>query len=183
MARTIYYVGSSMDGYIADRRNKLDWLMQFNDATGVQDSIKTFMQQVGAIVMGSETYKFLLAEGPDAWAYGSTPTWVFTHHELPGIAGADITFVRGDVDIFHPSICADAGERDVWLMGGGQLAAQYASAGLLDELILTLVPVALGGGQPLLPVSSTTAPARLRATRALGDLVEMHYDLTPVTQQ
>src|SRR6185312_7974484 len=156
MARTIYYVGSSMDGYIADRRNKLDWLMQFNDATGVQDSIETFLQQVGAIVMGSETYKFLLAEGPDAWAYGSTPTWVFTHHELPGIPGADITFVRGDVDIFHPSICADAGESDVWLMGGGQ---------------------------PLLPVSSTTARARLRATRALGDLVEMHYDLTPVTQQ
>ena len=64
-------------------------------------------------------------------------------------------------------------------MGGGQLAAQYVSAGLLDELILTMVPVALGGGQPLLPVLSTTAPARLRASRAMGDLVEMHYDLTP----
>lgn len=179
MVRTIYYVGSSLDGYIADRKNKLDWLTQFNDAAGVQDSFETFMQRIGAIVMGSETYKFLLDEAPGTWAYGATPTWVFTHHELPGIAGADVTFVRGEIGFFHESICADAGDKDVWLVGGGHLAAQYASAGLLDELILTLVPVALGGGQPLLPVASTTAPARLRATRTLGDLVEMHYDLTP----
>ena len=180
MARTIYYVGSSVDGYIADRSNKLDWLTQFNDAAGVQDSFESFMQRIGSIVMGSETYKFVLEQAPEEWPYGTTPTWVFTHHELPGIPGADITFVRGDVGIFHGDICADAGEKDVWLVGGGQLAAQYASAGLLDELILTLVPVVLGGGQPLLPVPSTTAPARLRGSRTLGDLVEMHYDLNPV---
>ena len=182
MARTIYYVGSSMDGYIADRRNKLDWLMQFNDATGVQDSIETFMQRVGAIVMGSETYKFLLEQAPDAWAYGSTPTWVLRTMNCRASRGRHHVCARRRRYFPSEHLCRRRGKR-CWLMGGGQLAAQNASAGLLDELILTLVPVALGGGQPLLPVSSTTAPARLRATRALGDLVEMHYDLTPVTQQ
>jgi dihydrofolate reductase len=175
MARTVYYVASSLDGFIADPQDNLDWLMQFNDAEGVEDTYKSFIAGIGAIAMGSQTYKFILDQGPD-WPYGTIPTWVFTHHELPGIPGADITFVRGEVGIFHDSICADAGEKDVWVVGGGSLAGQYLESGLLDEMILTIVPVALGRGKPLLSVSTAAAPAELLGTRTLGDsMVELRY--------
>ncbi|MFD1212995.1 dihydrofolate reductase family protein [Arthrobacter sp. GCM10027362] len=173
MARTVYYVASSLDGFIADPQDNLDWLMQFNGVEGVQDTYADFFAGVGAMVMGSATYQFILKAGP--WDYGNTPTWVFTHHELPGIPGADITFVRGEVPLFHEAICADAGEKDVWVVGGGPLAGQYLAAGLLHEMILTLVPVTLGRGKPLLPVP-TAAPAELLGTRVLGgSMVELRY--------
>ncbi|GLB66066.1 dihydrofolate reductase family protein [Arthrobacter mangrovi] len=179
MARTVYYVASSLDGFIADEDDKLEWLFQFNDAEGVKESYEEFIAGIGALVMGSETYKFLLDNGGEgAWEYGSTPTWVFTHHELPGIPGADITFVRGDITVFHPNVVADAGDRDVWVIGGGELAAQYLDAGLLDELIVTYVPVVLGRGKRLLPVTTTTAPADLAGSRTLGSgMVENRYNL------
>jgi dihydrofolate reductase len=179
MARTVYYVASSLDGFIADENDKLEWLFQFNDAEGVEGTYKEFIAGVGALVMGSETYKFILdAGGADAWEYGDTPTWVFTHHELPGIPGADITFVRGDITVFHENIVADAGDRDIWVMGGGKLAAQYLDAGLLDELIVTYIPVIVGRGKQLLPAATTTAPAELTASRTLGaGMVENRYTL------
>jgi dihydrofolate reductase len=178
MARTVYYVASSLDGFIADEDDKLEWLFQFNDADGVKETYGEFIAGIGALVMGSETYKFLLDNGEEgAWEYGSTPTWVFTHHELPGIPGADITFVRGDITVFHPNVVADAGDRDVWVIGGGELAAQYLDAGLLDELIVTYVPVVLGRGKRLLPVTTTTAPAELTGSRTLGaGMVEHRYN-------
>lgn len=177
MARTLYYVASSLDGYIADENDKLDWLFRFNDAEGVADTYKSFIAGIGAIVMGSQTYKFILDQGgSDAWEYGQMPTWVFTHHELPGIPGADITFVRGDISLFHANIVADAGDKDVWVVGGGSLAAQYLDAGLLDELIVTYVPVAIGRGKSLLPVGTATEPAQLLGSRTLGaGMVELSY--------
>jgi dihydrofolate reductase len=177
MARTVYYVASSLDGFIADPQDNLDWLMQFNDKDGVQDTYRAFIANVGVIVMGSATYQFVLHTG--GWEYGPIPAWVFTHHELPGIPGADVTFVRGDVGLYQQSIRADAGGKDVWVVGGGALAGQYLEAGLLDEMILTLVPVTLGRGKPLLPVSAAEAPAELLGTRTLGgSMVELHYRFT-----
>jgi dihydrofolate reductase len=179
MARTIYYVASSLDGFIADSQDSLDWLFQFNGFEGQEESYKAFIDGVGAIVMGSDTYRFILDAGAaDAWEYGPTPTWVFTHRELPGIPGADITFIRGDVAEFYQDICADAGDKDVWVVGGGKLVAQFADQGLLDELILTVVPVCLGSGKQLLPVTTTTAPARLLGSREFGKgVVELRYEL------
>ncbi|NKX55823.1 dihydrofolate reductase family protein [Arthrobacter mobilis] len=182
MSRTVYYVASSLDGFIADPQDNLDWLMQFNDLAGVQDTYTGFFAGIGALVMGAATYKFVQKAGP--WEYGDTPTWVFTHRELPGIPGADITFVRGDVQLFHEAICADAGEKDVWVVGGGPLAGQYLEAGLLDEMILTLIPVTLGRGKPLLPVSTAASPAELLGTRTIGgSMVELRYRFAKPARQ
>jgi dihydrofolate reductase len=66
-------------------------------------------------------------------------------------AGADVAFVAGDVAPVHAELAALAGERDVWVVGGGDLAAAFAEAGLLDELVLNIAPVTLGAGRPLFP--------------------------------
>src|SRR3954468_515120 len=138
MARTVYYVASSLDGFIADPQDNLDWLMQFNDQDGVQDTYRDFIANVGAIVMGSSTYQFLLNVG--GWEYGLTPAWVFTHQEMPVFPVADFTFVRGDFGLYQQSIRADAGGKDVWVVGGGALAGQDLGAGMLGGKIPTPVP-------------------------------------------
>src|SRR3712207_5586239 len=136
--KTQYYTASSLDGYIADPRHSLDWLLQFGDVEGT--SYPAFIREVGAIAMGSTTYEWLLrhqvrpdAGGSRPWPY-EQPAWVFTSRALPGIPGADIRFVRGDVRPVHRQMAAAAGGKNVWLVGGGELVGQFHDHGLLDEI-------------------------------------------------
>ena len=84
-----------------------------------------------------------------AWPY-QLPAWVLTTRELPQVDG-DVRVARGDVRAVHDEMTAAAGGKDRWVVGGGDLAGQFADAGLLDELIVYVAPVTLGGGAPLLP--------------------------------
>ncbi|WP_026554865.1 dihydrofolate reductase family protein [Arthrobacter sp. 35W] len=184
MALTQYFVASSLDGFIAEPDGGLDWLMAFNGVEGQEESYASFMAGIGAIVMGAETYRFLLNEQAagalDEWPYPGLPTWVVTHAQLPAFEDADITFTSGDIAPVHAAALAAAGGANVWMVGGGSLAAQFHQAGLLDELVLTLIPVALGSGRQLLPVSGTTPAWTLLRSKVLGaGAVELTYRLRP----
>jgi dihydrofolate reductase len=151
---TIYYTASSMDGFIADPQHSLSWLVVRDIDSDGPMSYDSFIGSVGAIAMGSTTYRWLLdhvvgGESGSAWPY-EVPCWVFTHRELPPGPG-DVRFVSGPVVPVHTEMLAAAGDRDVWVVGGGDLAAQFADVGLLDEVWVQYAPVALGEGAPLLP--------------------------------
>ncbi len=170
--KTQYYTASSLDGYIADAHNSLDWLFQFGDETA--GDYAEFISHVGAIAMGSTTYEWMLEhaikQGSDheqPWPY-SQQTWVFSSRELPRISGVDINFVHGDVRPVHEAMRAAAGDRNIWVVGGGELAGQFHDAGLLDEVIVTIASVTLGAGAPLLPRRIVTPPLRLVSAQAYG---------------
>ncbi len=178
MAHTSYYVASSIDGFIADDNDRLDWLLQFDFAT-FQGLYDEFLSTVGAIVMGSTTYEYIVGEGAENWAYGAFPVWVLTSRELAAVPGADIRFLAGDVAVAHAEALAAAGGKNVWVMGGGVVAAQFADAGLLDELKLTIVPVVVGSGKQLLPLTNPTAPLELTNTTSFANgAIELTYRLT-----
>jgi dihydrofolate reductase len=161
MGITQFYTATSIDGFIADEADSLEWLFQVpagDDDVGHETRFAAFFEKVGAMVMGSTTYEWVLAndqllEHPEKWRgyYGETPCWVFTTRELPAIDGADLRFVQGDVAPIHAEMVEAAGDRNVWIVGGGGLAGQFADAGLLDEIQLNVAPVTLGAGSPLLP--------------------------------
>ena len=175
MTRTSYFVASSLDGFIADAQGRLDWLFQFDDPDTTAH-IARFLDGVGALAMGASTYEFLLRSG-EPWAYGARPTWVFTHRTLEPIPGADLRFTQDDVEAVHREMVLAAGERDVWLVGGGRLVADFAQRGLLDEIRVAVMPVTLGAGAPLLPASLTRPFALEEVTRIARDVVELRYDL------
>lgn len=173
-----YFVASSLDGFIATADDNLDWLLQFDGFAGGQESYDAFMADVGCIVMGGETYAWLMAHEPGKWPYPSTPCWVFTHHELSAPKGADVTFVRGPVGEFVEDLKDRADGRNVWIVGGGVLAAQFADAGMLDEIIVSIIPVVLGNGKPVLPMAGPTAPMELVSSHTMGrGIVELRYRL------
>lgn len=163
MALTKYYVASSIDGFIADADDRIDWLMQFGFEE-FDEHYQRFFSGIGAIVMGAATYDFLLADESTEWPYPGIPTWVVTHRVLPSIPGAELTFFEGDLAALDGELRDAAGDRDVWVVGGGSVAAQFADAGLLDELHVTYVPVLVGSGKPLLPVSAASTPLTLSDT-------------------
>ncbi|MEV4989788.1 MULTISPECIES: dihydrofolate reductase family protein [Micrococcaceae] len=180
MQRIQYFVAASLDGFIATPTDDLGWLLQFDGFEGGADSYNDFMAAVGCIVMGGETYAWLMEHETGAWPYSGTACYVFTHHEHRAPDGADITFVRGDVREFIADFRQAAGDLNIWVVGGGNLAAQFADAGLLDEIILSVIPVVLGEGKRLLPMKGPTPPLELAASRTLGrGIVELRYLLRP----
>jgi dihydrofolate reductase len=149
MSSTTYYTASSLDGFIADTQHSLEWLFrQDHDAAGPLN-YDEFSARIGAAVMGSTTYEWILRHEGGRWPY-QLPAWVMTTRDLPEVDG-DIRFARGDVGAVHAAMTAAAGGKDLWVVGGGDLAGQFADAGLLDEIIVYLAPVTLGDGAPLLP--------------------------------
>lgn len=180
MGSTQYFVAASIDGFIATKDDALGWLFAFNGAEGQAAQYEKFYEGVGALVMGADTFRFLLDQDLDEWPYSGVPTWVFSHTELPGFDGADIRFVQGAVGPVHQQAMAAAGEKNVWLMGGGKLVAQFQELGLVDELLLTLIPVLLGSGKALLPLKTPTAPMELVAQTVMGKgMIELCYRFVP----
>jgi dihydrofolate reductase len=136
--------------------------------------------------MGATTYQWVLEhesllDHPERWAsfYGDVPAWVFTHRTLPVIPGARLSFVSGDVRPVHAALASAAGEKNVWIVGGGELAGAFADAGLLDELILGVAPVTLGAGAPLLPRRLTSSRLTLADLRRHDQFAYLTYTINP----
>jgi dihydrofolate reductase len=187
MALTQYYTATSIDGFIADDDNSLDWLFEVTER---DDRFGPFLAGVGAFAMGATTYEWVLEQEklldePEKWQqwYGDRPSWVFTHRDLPVIPGAAITFVSGDVRPVHEAMTEVAGGRNIWLVGGGELVGSFADAGLLDEVILGVAPVTLGAGAPVLPRRLTSSRLTLTAAEQAGPFAYLTYRVSPASPE
>jgi dihydrofolate reductase len=180
--KTQYYTASSLDGFIATENDSLDWLFPLADLN--DSSYPEFIAEIGAVAMGSTTYEWVLrhadevaAETGSAWPY-TQPVWVFTSRELPVIEGADIRFARGNVKPVHDSMREAAGGKNIWVVGGGDLAGQFHDAGLLDELIIQVGSVTLGQGKQLFPRRVLSPVLRLVSVREMGPgMIELRYEI------
>jgi dihydrofolate reductase len=180
--RTQYYTATSLDGFIATADHSLEWLFQLGDIN--ETSYPQFIRGVGALAMGSSTYEWMLRHlvkpGTDAaapWPY-TQPTWVFSNRELPSIPAADIRFVRGEVRPVHEQMRVAANDKNIWLVGGGDLVGQFYDAGLLDDVIVQVGSVTLGSGKPLLPRQITFPPLQLISAQRVGPgFAELRYEV------
>ena len=182
MSLTQYYTATTLDGFIADPDNSLDWLFTREREEDGPLNYGDFIAGVGALAMGSTTYEWILGHeftGQDTaewkWPY-DIPCWVFTHRQLPVIPDARIEFTSGPVAAVHAEMAGAAGDRNVWIVGGGDLAGQFADAGLLDEVIVSIAPVTLGDGAPLLP---RRIELRLAELGRNGDFVSARFSVVP----
>jgi dihydrofolate reductase len=190
LSRSQYYVASSLDGYIAESDDTLEWLLKYEgsfEGEGVEPvagGYERYYEGVGALVMGSRTYEFILgelAEGGD-WPYKGKAAWVLSSRDLPEPEGedVDVRITGANVSELYDEMIAAAGERDLWVVGGGNVASQFADEGLLDEVLVTVVPVVLGDGRPLFDCRLPGGAMRLTGTRPFDNgMVELRYEITP----
>lgn len=184
MPRIIFDTASSLNGWIADEHDSLSWLFAVEGGADPDPSL--LPRNAGVLVEGSTTYEWLLNETgavstPDRWQefHGDKPTFVFTTRQLPVPAGADVRFVTGPVSETLPEIRRAAGETDIWVVGGGDLAGQFFDAGALDTIAVSVAPVLLTGGAPLLPRRIEADRLRLVSAHAAGQFARLVYDVRP----
>jgi len=182
MTRVVYFTACTLDGFIADEHDSLDWLFEVPH-TEDDGSWDAFIGRIGPLVMGATTYQWTLdrhfTARPEQWQefYDDRPVWVFSHRHLPGIPGVDVHLVRGEVAPVYDELVAAAEGKDVWIVGGGDLVGQFDDAGLLDEVSLGMAPVTLGAGRPLLPRRITSRRMRFREARQVGQRLRIVLDV------
>ncbi|GAB3142382.1 dihydrofolate reductase family protein [Marisediminicola antarctica] len=185
MTRVVYYTASSLNGLLADENNSLDWLFSVEqDADHNEADFSGFLAGIGVLVEGSTTYQWVLEhegllEYPERWQqfYGNRATFVFTSRTLPAVEAADIRFVSGGVAEVYPELIRAARDGDIWIIGGGDIAGQFADAGLLDEIQVTFAPAFLTGGAPLLPRRIDPDRLRLRSVEQRGQFAHLILDV------
>ena len=187
MAKTQYYTATSIDGFIADESNSLDWL--FNVDEGTANPFGEFFAGVGAFAMGATTYEWVLEndnllEEPQNWhdMYGEVPCWVFTHRDLPPVPDANVFMISGDVRRVHEAMTVAARGKNVWLAGGGDLVAQFVDAGLLDEIIMGIAPVVLGRGVPMIRHKLLSEDLILTGVDQVGQFAYLTYAVGDVAR-
>jgi dihydrofolate reductase len=179
-----YYTASSLDGFVATEDDDLDWLTKYEppDAPPAVErdmgSYDEFYAGVAAMVMGSTTYEWVLNH-IDQWSYADKPVWVLSSRQLPSPpGGGDVRIVNASVEELRPELEAAAGEKNLWIVGGGPVASQFADAGMLDDVIVTVVPVVLGAGKPLFERRLPVGPMRFIGTKPTPTgMVELRYEL------
>lgn len=194
MATTVYYCASSLDGYIAEVDDSLEWLLKYEgsfeheaaepDVMSEGGGYQRFYEGVGALVMGSVTYEWILdhldVAGGGQWPYPRKPCWVLTSRQLrlPHGDEVDVRIANSPVGELYGEMAAAAGDRVLWVVGGGGVASQFADDGLLDQVHVTVVPVVLGAGKPLFEGRLRNGAMQLTGTSTFNNgMVELRYDI------
>ncbi|GAA3208574.1 dihydrofolate reductase family protein [Microbacterium terregens] len=182
MPRVVYNTATTLNGFLADDENSLSWLFVVPGADEAESDFSGFLAGIGALVMGSTTYEWILdhenlLEHPEKWFYGDSVSFVLSSRALPEVDGADIRFRNGDVAALWNEVREAAKDRDIWLVGGGDLVGQFADSGHLDEIRVSVAPVTLMAGKPLLPRRIESDRLRLESVRQSGQFAELVYSV------
>jgi len=143
----IVYIATSLDGYIADRNNKLDWLQMVPNPENIDTGFNDFLSSVDAIVMGRKTYESVAAMEIE-WPY-PIPVFVYSRSlkVLPEELKDKVSVIRGEPCEVTAKLNSKGYER--LYIDGGKTIQSFLKADLIDQLIITKIPVLLGGGSPL----------------------------------
>ena len=165
------YISTTLDGFIARADGAIDWLTHIDD-NDTDYGYAAYYNSIDGLLMGSTTFEMIRSLGP--WPYPTKPSFVFTRRNLQTDAG-NIYFVSGD-----PAQVVSSQElasfRRLWLVGGSAMIASCVKKGLIDEYILTVLPVILGHGLRLFPSPVTEAWLSLANCRTYDrGILQLHY--------
>jgi dihydrofolate reductase len=174
MRKISLFIASSLDGYIARTSGEIDWLFTDQDY-GYTD----FLAQVDTLIMGNKTYQQIIEFGE--YPYKGKQAFVFSKTALT-TRDNNVKFVISDWENFINNLRQSHG-RDIWLVGGGQTIQFFLKHGFVDELILSIHPIILGDGIPLIVKdSSLETELELKQVKSFETgLLQVSYDLKPKT--
>ena len=170
----IVHIAASADGFIARTDGDLEWLTSRPAPDGFY-GMDAFKRSIDTTVLGRKTYEASLRLG--AKFDSKSPTIVFSRHPPPADAPSGVEFVNGAIGPFVRRLRKQPG-KNIWLMGGGDLIASFLDEQAIDEFVVSVVPVFIGDGIPLIARRHRHVPLKLDSIERFDDgLVQLHYRL------
>lgn len=176
------HMAASLDGFIARRDGRVDWLETKDEFAGGEsmspELIQAFLETIDCYVMGSRTYETALgfvAKG-FGWSYGDKPTFVLTSRELPRVRET-VEFYAGDLaKLVNARLRSTF--RSIWVVGGGAVAAECVRLGLADEIRYSILPVLIGDGIQFFEKLDRDVALHLAEVKAYKNgMVELRYEV------
>ena len=172
--RVIVHIATSADGYIARPNGDLEWLTSRPAPEGFY-GMNAFMKSIDTMVIGRKTYEASLRLG--AKFDSRNRSIVFSRRARPADAPAGVEFVSGEIGPFVRRLREQSG-KDIWLMGGGELIASFLDEQAIDEFVISVAPVFIGDGIPLIARRHRDVPLDLQSVERFDDgLVQLHYHI------
>ena len=148
MTKTVLYIATSLDGFIARPDGNLDWLTSIpQPITGNDYGYTDLLNSLGTTIMGRKTYDEIIGFGID-WPYIGLNSFVITTNKELKIQSPDTYILSEDLNSFVTDL-KQKSEKDIWLIGGGQIITRFINEDLLDKMIITVIPKIIGEGIPL----------------------------------
>lgn len=171
------FIAMSLDGYIADREGKVDWLAGQDGRAEKEDSYGAFEKGIDTVIMGWRTYRQVVTElSPERWVYDNLQSYVITHGEHPSdFPAADITFVQNSPCALVRELKKREG-KDIWICGGADIVRQLMGEGLIDRYHISVIPTILGGGIPLFHAMEREIKLCLVVVKNCNGIVELVYE-------
>jgi dihydrofolate reductase len=168
------FIATSIDGYIADKNGRIDWLNSIPNPTNDDMGYVEFTKEIDALVMGRKTFETVLGFDVD-WPYDK-PVFVLSNKlkEIPESHKGKAFLVRGSLTEILNQI-NDRGFSRLYIDGGTTIR-NFLKEDLIDEMILTTIPILLGGGSSLFGELSNELKFELIETRTfLNQITQNHY--------
>ncbi len=173
MNKVKLYIATSLDGYIADTSGNVNFLDTFEPTQDAIDAYNSFYNSIGTVIMGNSTYKQVITDlSPNLWPYENCTTYVYTNTKKENIN--NIIFTNENPTQLINTIKSSSSE-DIWLLGGSQIVQTFLEHNLIDEYIITIVPVILGNGIKLFNPSIFSTSLKLVSSKNIGEFVELTY--------
>jgi dihydrofolate reductase len=170
--KVIVHIGTSADGYIARPDGDLEWLTSRPAPEGFY-GMNAFMKSIDTKVLGRKTYEMSLRMGAKFDAMN--PHIVFSRHAPPAETPSGVHFVNEAIGPFVRGLREQPG-KDIWLMGGGDIIASFLDEQAIDEFVISVVPVFIGDGIPLIARRHRHVPLELLSSERFEDgVVQLHY--------
>jgi dihydrofolate reductase len=171
----IVHIATSADGYIARPDGDLEWLTSRPAPKGFY-GMDTFVRSIDTKLLGRKTYELSVRMGAK---FDSKNRYiVFSRHAPPADAPPGVEFVNGEIGPLVSRLRAQPG-KDMWLMGGGDLIASFLDEHAIDEFVISVAPVFIGDGIPLIARRHRYVPLELHSIERFEDgVVQLHYRIT-----
>lgn len=172
--KIIVNIATSADGYVAGPDGNLDWLTERPAPKGFY-GLPEFERSTDAKIVGRKTFDLSVKMG--ARFRADDVHYVFSRRQPPASAPAGVQFVTEPIGTFAERLRTQAG-KNVWMMGGGEIIASFLDEDAIDEFIITVVPIFIGEGIPLLAPGRRNVALRLLGIQQFPDGVfQLHYEV------
>jgi dihydrofolate reductase len=169
--KIVVNIATSADGYVARPDGNLEWLTSRPAPKGFY-GMGPFMESIDAKVLGRKTYDVSVQLGAKFDHH-----YVFSRQPPPASLPAGVEFINGTIPAFAKRLKHEKG-KNIWLMGGGDIIASFLDAGAIDEFIVSIVPVFIGEGIPLIAPRHRHVPLHLNSVKHFPDgVVQVHYSV------